>query len=393
MKKGWKGKNIGEVCKVIAGQSPEGKFYNKNGDGLPFYQGKKEFSYKFIGEPTTWTTKVTKEAIENDILMSVRAPVGPVNFSTQRICIGRGLAAIRANGQLDKDFLFNFLVKHENEITGNTGAVFNSINKSQIEAIEIPLPPLPEQKRIVKILDKAFQAIDKAKENAEKNLQNAKELFESYLNGIFANPGEDWEIKKLGEVIATSQIGLVRNSEEQSPEFSYRYFKMNNIRNDNGLNENSFTFVEATKEDVEKYCLKNRDFLFNTRNSYELVGKTCLYQSDYKEPTLFNNNILRVTFNKYLLSQFVAFAFSSNQIKEELERMKSGTTSVVGIYYKSLKNLKIPIPPLPEQKSIVSKLDALLAETKRLEKIYQQKIADTEELKKSILQKAFEGGL
>jgi len=185
LKKGWEIKKLGEVCKVIAGQSPEGKFYNKNSNGLPFYQGKKEFTDKFIGKPTTWTTKVTKEAIKDDVLMSVRAPVGPVNFSTQKICIGRGLAAIRANGQLDKEFLFNFLVKHENEITGNTGAVFNSINKSQIEAIQIPIPPLPEQKRIVKILDKAFEAIDKLEAIYQKKIEDLDELKKSILQKAF----------------------------------------------------------------------------------------------------------------------------------------------------------------------------------------------------------------
>jgi type I restriction enzyme S subunit len=200
MKKGWEIKTIGDVCKVIAGQSPEGKFYNDNGNGMPFYQGKKEYGEKYIGEPTTWTTKVTKEAEANDILMSVRAPVGPINFTTQKICIGRGLAAIRASKLIDKEFLFNFLLKHENEIVGNTDAVFNSINKAQIEAIEIPLPPLPEQQRIVAILDEAFAAIAKAKANAEQNLKNAKELFESYLQGVFENGKEKWEEKLLDEV-------------------------------------------------------------------------------------------------------------------------------------------------------------------------------------------------
>ncbi|HKK81956.1 MAG TPA: restriction endonuclease subunit S, partial [Prolixibacteraceae bacterium] len=106
-------KTIKEVCEVIAGQSPEGKYYNKEGNGLPFYQGKKEFTDKEIGEPTTWTTKITKEAVSGDILMSVRAPVGPVNFATQHICIGRGLAAIRAKKNIDKDYLFYFFLKHE----------------------------------------------------------------------------------------------------------------------------------------------------------------------------------------------------------------------------------------------------------------------------------------
>ena len=103
MKQGWEIKKLGDVCKVIAGQSPEGKFYNSEGKGMPFYQGKKEYGEKYIGDPTTWTTKITKEAEAEDILMSVRAPVGPVNFATQRICIGRGLAAIRSGKEIDKN--------------------------------------------------------------------------------------------------------------------------------------------------------------------------------------------------------------------------------------------------------------------------------------------------
>ncbi len=110
MNENWEQKKLGDVCQVIAGQSPEGKYYNEIGEGLPFYQGKKDFTEKFIGEPTTWTTNITKEAQQGDILMSVRAPVGPVNFATRRACIGRGLAAIRATQLIEKEFLFNFLL-------------------------------------------------------------------------------------------------------------------------------------------------------------------------------------------------------------------------------------------------------------------------------------------
>lgn len=84
---GWEMRALGEICKVIAGQSPKSEFYNTNKEGLPFYQGKKEFKDKYIGEATKWTTKITKEAVEDDILMSVRAPVGPVNFSIQNVAL------------------------------------------------------------------------------------------------------------------------------------------------------------------------------------------------------------------------------------------------------------------------------------------------------------------
>ena len=185
-KKNWQQKKLGDVCEIIAGQSPEGKYYNNENQGLAFYQGKKEFTKKFIGKPVKWTTKITKEAIKNDILMSVRAPVGPVNFSTGRICIGRGLAIIRAGKKMDKEFLFNFLVMQENKIIGNTGTVFNSISKSQIEAIQIPIPPLAEQKQITERLDYLSQKTTALQETYCKKIQNLIELKNSLLQKAFS---------------------------------------------------------------------------------------------------------------------------------------------------------------------------------------------------------------
>lgn len=199
-----------------------------------------------------------------------------------------------------------------------------------------------------------------------------------------------WEMKIFDEVINFSQIGLVRNNKEQSLEYDFRYLKMNNINNDNGLNEDSFKFVNATNEEVEKYQLVNDDFLFNTRNSFELVGKNCLYQSDYKKPTLFNNNILRVRFKEFLVPEFVAYAFSSKQLVDDLEKLKSGTTNVVGIYYKSLKNLEIPVPPLPQQKQIVEILDKAFAAIELAKANAEQNLQNSKELFESYLQNIFE---
>lgn len=139
---------LGKIAEVTAGQSPEGKYYNEINDGIPFYQGKTEFGDTFLGEPKVWTTKVTKLAMEGDILMSVRAPVGPVNITKEKICIGRGLASIRAKN-IEQIYLFNFLRSIQNEITGNGGAVFDSINKSQIERIIIPMVSIEAQKEII----------------------------------------------------------------------------------------------------------------------------------------------------------------------------------------------------------------------------------------------------
>ena len=113
----WLMVELGDVCEVIAGQSPEGKFYNEVGDGMPFYQGKTEFTDRHVGDPTKWTTKVTKVAEKNDILMSVRAPVGPVNIATQKICIGRGIASIRPTNA-STEYVFELLKAMQDLIKG-----------------------------------------------------------------------------------------------------------------------------------------------------------------------------------------------------------------------------------------------------------------------------------
>ncbi len=177
---------IGDVSNVIAGQSPEGKYYNNNGTGLPFYQGKKEFTDKFLGKPTTWTTKITKEALENDILMSVRAPVGPVNIATEKICIGRGLSAIRPSKYVLRDYLFYFFISNKEKLVGNSGAVFNSINKTQIEKIQIPVPPINKQHEfvnLVALLSNRVQNLDSVY-SKKKNL--LIELKQSILHKAFS---------------------------------------------------------------------------------------------------------------------------------------------------------------------------------------------------------------
>lgn len=176
---------LGDVSKVIAGQSPEGKSYNKLGNGLPFYQGKKDFDEKYIRKPTTWTTQVTKEALKNDILMSVRAPVGPINISTEKICIGRGLAAIRAGKEINLDFLYYNLLSKQSEIVGSAGAVFPSINKSEIENLKIYVPSIEEQKSIVAKLDALAGENKKLEAIYKQKLVLLEELKKSLLHQAF----------------------------------------------------------------------------------------------------------------------------------------------------------------------------------------------------------------
>lgn len=385
--KNWEMKKLGEVCKVIAGQSPEGKFYNSEGNGMPFYQGKKEYGEKYIGEPTTWTTKITKEAEEGDILMSVRAPVGPVNFATQKICIGRGLAAIRAGKNIDKEFLFNFLIKHENEIEGNAGAVFNSINKTQIENIEIPLPSLPEQQRIVSILDECFAAIAKAKANAEKNLKNAKELFESYLQGVFEKKGDGWEIRTLGEV---SKINYGYTEKASFDEVGPKFLRITDIQ-ENGVDWDTVPYCKCSDKDLPKYKLETGDIVFARTGA--TTGKSYLINNPPN--SVFASYLIRLRMNSIneFIPEFISYFFQTKTYWDKINAGISGSAQG-GFNATKLGELEFHFPKSKEaQQTIVRHLDALRAETQKLEAVYQKKIDDLEELKKSILQKAFSGDL
>ena len=182
----WPVKTLGDVCEVVAGQSPEGKFYNKDGKGVPFYQGKKDFAERVLGSPTTWTTEVTKLARPGDILMSVRAPVGPVNLCPIKACIGRGLAAIRPSSNTDTDFIYYYLESIQSEIAGTEGAVFASINKAQIAGLRCPVPPLEEQKQIVARLDSMRAKTSEMVVAYDAKLTAAKILRQSILESAFA---------------------------------------------------------------------------------------------------------------------------------------------------------------------------------------------------------------
>ncbi|MCM8808476.1 MAG: restriction endonuclease subunit S, partial [Candidatus Omnitrophica bacterium] len=178
----WEVVELGEryVSEIIMGQSPSSKYYNENREGLPFLQGKAEFG-EIYPIPIKWCSKPIKISQQNDILISVRAPVGDVNLANQRYCIGRGLAAIRCGKKIDAKFLFNYLIfGKEKLIKDSSGSTFKAIKKGDLINFKIPLPPLPEQREIADIL----QTIDQKIEIEQKKKALYEELFKTMLNKL-----------------------------------------------------------------------------------------------------------------------------------------------------------------------------------------------------------------
>lgn len=384
MNKNWEIKTLGEVCEVIAGQSPESRFYNKNGKGLPFYQGKKDFGDVYLNPPIVWTENVTKEAVEGDILMSVRAPVGPTNFATQKICIGRGLAAIRSKDKMNKNYLFYFFKFFEESIETNKGAVFDSINKKQIEDINLLVPPLVEQKRIVKILDEKFEAIEELKKVTEQQIVDVKELFESRLNEMFE------KILTTNNLVVMSDIYDVRDGTHESPKYQndgYPLVTSKNLKDGELLMENIKYISEKDYLDICRRSEVSRgDVLLAMIGT---IGNPVVIKD---EPNFAIKNValFKVPVNQD--SDFLRYYLMTKLVIDKMKKdAKGATQKFVGLGY--LRSFLVPDVSFFEQKKIIKELDELSEKTKELEAIFRRKIADLEELKKSYLEQAFSGNL
>jgi type I restriction enzyme, S subunit len=192
------------------------------------------------------------------------------------------------------------------------------------------------------------------------------------MNPVFELPGK-WKWLPFRSLVIRASVGLDRGRSAQGADKAFGYFKMNNIRNAGGMDLSSLARIDATADEVEAFALAEGDFLFNTRNSKELVGKTCVYRSPLTDIVLYNNNILRAKFIEAASQDFVDIWFRSPQGMSELEKLKSNTTNVSAIYQGKLFGFPCPLPPLAEQKRIVAKVDELMALCDSLEEQQKQR--------------------
>lgn len=350
---------ISDVCKVFAGQSPKGTSYNENCLGMEFHQGKKAFGDFFLGKSNVWTTEITTTAEPGDILMSVRAPVGPTNITQRKICIGRGLAAIRCREKVIPSFVLYALKNIENKIEGNNGAVFNSINKKMIEKLPIPIIGKDEQQRIVSYLDSAFAKIDAVAKNAENSLNEAKALFQSALTKMM-EPKEGWEEKKLGEVAninhGKNQKGVI--------DIHGKYPIYGSGGNIMGY-ANSYLCDAGTTILGRKGTINNPVFI-----------ETKFWNVD----TAFGITAKEGTDKKFI------FYFVKSQ---DWSKKDTGTT-LPSLTQKIVKETIIPVPSLSEQKRIASYLDSLKSKVDQLQSNLTRTLAECAALKQAILRQTFE---
>ena len=390
MKQGWEVKKLGDVCELInRGVSP--KYTETN--GLTVLNQKcirnHEVNYDLARIHDNKIKPVSLEKLIKigDVLVNstgtgtlgrvAQIRDEPIDATVDsHITIVRPLPDVFYN-----DFFGYALILIEEEIAkrgegcGGQTELARSTLKNEFN-ISFP-KSLPEQQRIVAILDEAFAAIAQAKANAEQNLKNAKELFESYLQSVFENKGEGWEEKPLGELCE-----LISGQHIDAKDYNFSSQGIGYLTGPSDFGPLNPVITKWTEK--PKIKAQSGDILITVKGSG--VGKV----------NILNQN--EIAISRQLMAIRVtkaskAFIYAILSVKNEYFRELSTGAAIPGISRLQVLGLPIFIPSLSEQQAIVQKLDALSTETEQLETIYQQKINDLDELKKSILQKAFAGEL
>ncbi len=377
---------IKDACIVIAGQSPQGSSYNDVGKGMEFHQGKKAFGESIIEHSNVWTTEITKIAEPGDILMSVRAPVGPTNLTDRKICIGRGLAAIRCKSEIIPHYILYALRNIENKIVGNDGAVFNSINKKQIEDLPLPLLPLSEQQAIVSRLDAAFARIDALKANAEKQLDEARALFQKALSQAM-EPKEGWEEKKIKDIAEVKGGKRVpKGYKLESVDTGHKYIRVSDFTDDGTIDLSNLLYIsEEVYKQIKNYTITDKNVYLSIAGT---IGKAGIIPSSLNGSNL-TENACKLVFTKPVEKRFIYLYTKSDAFKKQIDKATK-QASQPKLALTRLAEVIIYIPNIDIQQQIVSRLDSLSEHVRELEEIQRKTIAECDALKQAMLREVFE---
>ena len=381
MKQDWEIKKLKEVLKIQNGYAFDAKLFTIE-EGTPLIRIRDiKVGVKTV---TNFKGKYDKkyEVNAGDFLIGMDGDFGCYEWKGDTALLNQRVCRLQEfSSKLYPRFLFYGINKYLKAIEEVTAfATVKHISSKQIENIEIPLPPFPEQQRIVAILDDAFTKIEKAKANAEQNLKNAKELFESYLQGVFENKGDDWEEKTLGDIGKPSMCKRILKNQTSSTG-DIPFYKIGTF----GKTPNAYISQEIYDEFRAKYSFpKKGDVLISASGT---IGRRVRYDG---EPAFFqDSNIVWIDNDeKQVLNDYLYVFY------EFCDWQPSKGATISRLYNSNLTSVKIAFPKsFKEQNKLLDKINRLSIETKKLEAIYQQKTKDLEELKKSVLQKAFSGEL
>jgi type I restriction enzyme S subunit len=424
---GWIRTQLSEVAEIILGQSPPSSTYNEDREGLPFYQGKLEFG-KLYPTPRKWCMAPKKIAEQGDVLISVRAPVGPTNICQEKSCIGRGLAAIRGLGGIGTFFILYVLRALESEIARKgTGTTFSAIGDDKLKTLEIPLPPFNEQVRIVARLEELFTRLDAGVEGLRKVKAQLKRYRQAVLKYAFEGKlTEEWrkthrdqiepatkllerikqerkqklgtkykepppidasELPKLPENWAWTILGEVvfLSNERYNPTISEdeRFVGLEHIQSGTGK---LLGFGKSSETRSTKNRFKQGDLLYGKLRPY--LNKVWVANFN----GVCSTDILVFQKNDFISNEYIAACLLNQSFVEYTNQHMSGVQHP-RVSYQVLSQYVIPLPPLLEQLEIAEEVQRSFSVADEVETAMEQNLKKAEFLRQSILKAAFLGKL
>lgn len=394
MRVDWEYKKLGSLCKTGAGGTPlKSKKENYENGTIPWLRSGEVNNKNIID----CEIRITETGLNNSsaklfpprtvLIAMYGATAGQVGILNFECSTNQAVCGIFPNDNFVPEFLYYFFLKFKEELIAQAvGGAQPNISQQKIKNTLIPNISLEEQKQIVAILDQAFSAIEQAKANIEKNIVNAKELFQSKLNDIFSQKGNGWEEKTLIEV---NKFIDYRGKTPKKTDSGIKLITAKNVRMGYMRNEPEEFIAEADYDDwMTRGIPIKGDVLFTTEAP--LANVTLLNTS---EKIALAQRIITLCPNREVLSgEYLTFCLQSKIIQDKILEKGTGAT-VTGIKSKLLKEIIIPIPPLETQAEIVIIMSQMQSCTYEIINNFDKKLEDLEELKKSILQKAFAGEL
>lgn len=385
------------ICKledclsITMGQSPNSNSYNENRIGLPFYQGSADFG-ELYPISRKWCSAPIKIAEKNDVLLSIRAPVGHLNICYEKSCIGRGLSALHGKGNISNHFVF-FLLKnlqqtlHEN----STGTTFLAITGERLKNISIPLPPLAEQERIVAKIEELFAGIDAGVENL-KSVKNQIALYrQSVLKSAF-----DGTLYKTTEWNFTS-IGTVCdiNPKTVLPDFSddsiVSFLPMPTVEAETGAFSPETVEYKKVKKGYTKF--QNNDVLFAKITPCMENGKSCVVRDLIQGVGFGSTEFHVLRCHAGMLPEYVFYFVVQKVFRSKAIPFMTGAVGQKRVPADYLRDCEIPVPTLAEQERIVAEIESRFERADALETAVDRALNDAEKLKQAVLKKAFSGEL
>lgn len=397
----WQWVKIGDICKTGAGGTPlkSHKEYYEGGN-IPWLlsgevaQGDIFESQNYITQKGLKNSSAKIFPVNTVLVAMYGATAGQVGILRFDATTNQAVCGILPNDKIIPEFLYYALLFKKSELIAKaTGNAQPNISQVKIKNTKIPLISISEQQQIVEILDKTFEGIDRAIANTEKNLANTRELFESYLNAIFTQKGDDWVEKKFCEILKIQPRNGWSPPAKHHSDTGVPVLTLSSVTGFQ-FNQNKIKFTNASTKKDAHYWLNNGEFLITRSNTHELVGHVAICEN-LSEPTICCDLIIKMTIDSsQAYTRFIYWYFRTHKIRRLITSSAQGANPTMKkINKKIVQNLPVTLPKLSQQKNIAEKIDNFYLKTQRLEVIYQRKLEALQELKQSILHKAFTGEL